>query len=87
MPVKLNSQRQREGLEEVMAKYAPNSVHVPSSDHPYIIAGQGTVAWELLEQVRSTHPWLFIRDFRLDLVHLVPLIHTYLSYIRTYNSA
>ena len=46
-------QGQKDGIAEVLAKYAPNSIHVPSSNHPDIIAGQGTVALELLEQVRG----------------------------------
>ena len=35
----------------IVKKFAPNSAFIPPSDHPDIIAGQGTVAMELLEQV------------------------------------
>ena len=42
---------QKQGVEEVLAKYAPNSFLIPSSNHPDIMAGQGTVTMELLEQV------------------------------------
>ena len=33
------SQGMNDGLAEVMAKYAPNSIHVPPFNHPDIIAG------------------------------------------------
>ena len=44
-------QAQKDAVAAVMARYSPHALYVPSSDHPDIIAGQGTVAMELLEQV------------------------------------
>ena len=37
----------------IVKKLAPNSAFIPSSNHPDIIAGQGTIAMELLEQVHA----------------------------------
>ncbi len=34
-----------------MQSAGPQAVLVPSDNHPYVIAGQGTVALEMLEQV------------------------------------
>ena len=41
----------RDATAALVAKYAPNAVYVPPFDHPDIMAGQGTIAVELLEQV------------------------------------
>lgn len=38
--------------DEVLAKLGPGAVMIPSSNHADIMAGQGTIAVELLEQVR-----------------------------------
>ena len=40
--------------EEVLEKLGPSAVMVPSSDHPDIMAGQATIATELLHQVTIT---------------------------------
>ena len=37
--------------DEVKARLGPEAVMVPSSNHADIMAGQGTIATELLEQV------------------------------------
>ena len=37
--------------DEVKARLGPEAVMVPSSNHTDIMAGQGTIAMELLEQV------------------------------------
>ena len=37
--------------DEVKARLGPEAVMVPSSNHADIMAGQGTIAMELLEQV------------------------------------
>ena len=36
---------------EVLAKLGPRSMMIPSSQNPAVIAGQGTIATEFLEQV------------------------------------
>ena len=45
------SQGRKSTAAAVVAKYAPHAVLIPSSNHPDIMAGQGTIAMELLEQV------------------------------------
>ena len=36
---------------KIMQDTGPHAYLIPSSDHPHIIAGQGSIALELLEQV------------------------------------
>ena len=39
--------------KKLIADHGPNAYLIPSSDHPHIIAGQGSIAVEFLEQVAS----------------------------------
>jgi threonine dehydratase len=41
-------------------KYAPDAVLIPASNHPDVMAGQGTIAMELLEQVNRWR-WLALK--------------------------
>ena len=41
----------RASTAEKIVKEKPNSFLIPPFDHPHIIAGQGTIAVELLDQV------------------------------------
>lgn len=37
--------------QKIIEENSPNAYLIPSSDHPHVIAGQGSIALELLEQV------------------------------------
>ena len=37
--------------KQIIQDKGPHAYLIPSSDHPHIIAGQGSIAMELLEQV------------------------------------
>ena len=39
--------------KKLIADHGPHAYLIPSSDHPHIIAGQGSIAVEFLEQVAS----------------------------------
>ena len=46
-----NYSQDRASTAEKIVKETPNSFLIPPFDHPHIIAGQGTIAVELLDQV------------------------------------
>ncbi len=44
----------KDAVDKLLVEYAPNAVCIPSSSHRDIIAGQGTIAMEILEQESLT---------------------------------
>ena len=44
-------QGRKDAANAIVTQHAPNAVLIPSSNHPDIMAGQGTISMELLEQV------------------------------------
>ena len=45
--------------KKLIADHGPHAYLIPSSDHPHIIAGQGSIAVEFLEQVASFFIYLY----------------------------
>ena len=45
--------------KKLIADHSPHAYLIPSSDHPHIIAGQGSIAVEFLEQVASFFIYLY----------------------------
>ena len=46
-------QARNDAAEAVIKEIGPRAYSIPSADHPHVMAGQGTIALELLEQVLS----------------------------------
>ena len=44
-------QGRRDAAAAIMKSVGPQAVLIPSSNHPDIMAGQGTISLEMLEQV------------------------------------
>ena len=51
--------------KKLIADHGPHAYLIPSSDHPHIIAGQGSIAVEFLEQVASFFIYLYTKYWNL----------------------
>ena len=54
--------------KKLIADHGPHAYLIPSSDHPHIIAGQGSIAVEFLEQVTSF--FIYLADVVYTLLEL-----------------
>ena len=54
--------------KKLIADHGPHAYLIPSSDHPHIIAGQGSIAVEFLEQVASF--FIYLTDVVYTLLEL-----------------
>ena len=70
-PCSIPFQSRIKTADEVLTSLGPGAVMIPSSNHADIMAGQGTIATELLEQV---HTYTYTHIYN---VHMYMYIHTH----------